>query len=913
MVRGDYKFHPNCYFCTLINFKYLNFKQYILVFFIIGFGFQGFCDSGESVFDVSENNSFVFEYTAANSEKSAVNNFFIKEIAKYNLSSLYNTKFTYHYAISKKITKISTYTYEVEIELNGENCTGNTFYKGFDISDILMPEYSEMVVIVEENGNYIQSQELFELKKQNEFGFKTSFEFDTQDEKKDFNLIVANIDFYSEDSDKQLFYERINLIDNYYAGVAAIDNSLERFDRLNFSPSQMVKSFVSLKEFERVYKLISNSAFIEGLHINEIKQKEFFEKIDEFDKELNLYTEQYNNRLSTLDYLFFSDDHSKLAETYVNEVNYFCLLSDEATHAFQAYFYNLGMVSYSNHDKSEFEAGLETLLSRTRYKNDIESVIPLYYDEILNVYLQRSEGLIKTDEYNLARGLLLNAQKFTLAFNDNAPPLELSIQLSKANYGIYNSYLHLIDRAIEIGNYELADNYIEKAKTFQEQNSASIISTQSIRNVSVELVKLYLNKGFKLIKNEEYFEANYCFEQAQIKCREIEIYNHDYVIKHGLLESRNGLYNKYVFEAQRALLNNDYDTAKKYLNKAQDMVKSYPSQIVELKEFYEVKSKLIQQAYNDHITNGEECLAKGNINQSYIELLAAVHLQNNPDIIINESLMAVFRKVAVRYLVVQCQLGEVKVKKKEIDEAKVIYENCNTLQYEYKLFNDPELIAEMKLLNNDIFTQQCNIVKAEYSEQINQIDKLILQGEYQQAQKILTVATKLSQSNSSCGVDRAVLAGLKEYVPYAAEYQQLSIKAQTALENNDNESLIEIFQEMEILSAEHEYIRKWIESKPLFYLFGVKRNLAYLESSISLYDSNEDIAVAMRMMDVLESGAASGRESKNIQVQLAEKIAFEDQNVIPTSDPSEIVEKYTHGNSYYKYFKKAYLTAWNNQ
>jgi hypothetical protein len=878
----------------------------------LGFGTSGYCDSGENVYNVLNKNSYVFEYTAANSEKSAVNNFFIKEIAKYNLSSLYNTKFTYHYSISKKIKKISTYTYEVEIQLEGEKCTGNTFYKGFDIADILMPELAELIVIVKENGNYIQSHELFELEQDNHI-FKTTFEFDTQDEKKDFDLVITDIGFYSEDSDKNLFYERINQIDNYYAGIAAIENSLQRFEEVNFSPSMMSKSYFILQEFKRVFELIENSPFINKLGIDANRQPDFFVKIAEFDNKLKQYSFQYNSRLNELDYLFLSDDLTGLAEVYVNEINYFCLLSDETTHAQQTYFYNLGMVSYSDQDVMDFAFGFNNILGRTNHKNDAETFIPLFYQEVLAVYLQKSDELIENEEYNLARGLLLNAQRFTLAFFDKEPPLKLNILLSRANYGIYNSYLHLIDRAIEIGNYELADNYIEKAKIFQQQNSASIISTQSIRNVSVELVKLYLNKGFKQMKNEDFVEANYCFEQAQDKCREIEIYYHDYVIKHGLLESRNGLYHQYVFQAQTALLNNDYEMAKKYLEKAQDLVKSYPAQIVELKEFYEVKSKLMQQTYNTHITDGENYLAGGNFTQSYFEFLSAVHLHNNPDIITNDSVMGLFRKVAVKYLQYQCQLGAVKVKKKELDEAKVIYNNCLAIQNEYGLCSEQDLIAGLALLNNDIINEQCNSIKEEYDLLLVQIQNLVKQGKHEQAQYLLTLTTELSQSNYSCGINQADLSEYREFVPYAAEYQQLAIKAQNALENNDNSRLLQVFKKMELLSSEHEYIRIWIEPKPLFYLFSIKRNLAFLETSIDSYNSEEEMEIALRMMNVLESGAATGRESKLIQEQLAEKFATSDRNVTPASDPSLNVEKYTQGKSYYKYFKKAYVHSWNAQ
>ena len=56
--------------------------------------------------DVSESESYVFEYTPINTEKTEVNNFFIKELAKYNLTSLYNTRFTYHYSMNRIVSEL---------------------------------------------------------------------------------------------------------------------------------------------------------------------------------------------------------------------------------------------------------------------------------------------------------------------------------------------------------------------------------------------------------------------------------------------------------------------------------------------------------------------------------------------------------------------------------------------------------------------------------------------------------------------------------------------------------------------------------------------------------------------------------------------------------------------------------------
>jgi len=866
----------------------------------------------ESVYQHSANNSFVFEYSASFTGGKTINNFFIKEIAKYNVSSLERTKFMLHYSLIEKIDKISPYTYKASVSVEIGKCTGDIYYKGFDISDILHPEMMDFSIIIDDNGNYIEIKEFTDLKKVKGNTFNAEFEFDALNDHKNFKLYVSDISFYSQENDKERFYKRITQIDNYYAGISAMDESIERFNQMNFSPAMIVKSFFQLQEYWRVFENISNSEFIKELQLSPENNSEFFEKKNVFDRKLNEYTRKYNNRLETLDYLYFSEDFSGLALDFVHEINYFSMISDKRTHTSQSYFYNLGMVEYSENEVSEIENGMINILSRTKFKKDTRTIVHLFYKKVLSTYIEESDALIRNEEYRLARGLLENAKRFVAAFIEDESTSKLNRQLSKANYGIYNSYLHLIDRAIEIGNYELADSYINKAKKFQIENKASIISDQSVKDVSEKLVKLYINKGFNLIKNEEYFESNYCFEKAHEKCQEIGIYNHDYVIKHGLVESRNGLYKEFVFKAQKELANNNLDLARKYLDKAQSLMKSYPSQIVELKEFYEIKSELLQQAYLNYIQKGRFYLENGNYRLSYLELLDALNLEENSEVLSNQMFTELFEEAASKYLVGQCEHGEVKVKKRELKEARVIYENCLDLQREFGLSRNQLLMDGLAQLKSNILAEQCHIAAENLDEHLLEVENLVVGGEFISANKILEKASQIMESNRYCDLDFSQLYTYNEFIPFAAEYQKLAIEAQSSLENNNADHLLNVFEKMEILSQRHGYIRNNIEPKPLYYLFAVKKNLAFLETSMQQYNADNELLAAVRIMNVIEAASVSVKDTRPIQVSLGEKLAAADK-IHPESDPAEKVKEYTNGNTYYKYLKKAYLQSWNNE
>jgi hypothetical protein len=144
----------------------------------------------------------------------------------------------------------------------------------------------------------------------------------------------------------------------------------------------------------------------------------------------------------------------------------------------------------------------------------------------------------------------------------------------------------------------------------------------------------------------------------------------------------------------------------------------------------------------------------------------------------------------------------------------------------------------------------------------------------------------------------------------AAQYQELASDAQKALESNDHARFSEIYKRMEQLSQGYEVIRKRIEPLPLFYLFSIKKNLAYLESSLSDYRSQEEFETALRILQVMEAGDVPGKDAKGIQQKLAVKMAAADKATAYNSDPRENVNRYTNGNSWYKHFKKAYIKSW---
>jgi hypothetical protein len=863
--------------------------------------------SAAESFELNETATYKFEYSVDKSKKSSINNFFIKELAKHNLTSLRNTNFVYHYTISKSFQKKDPNTYAVEIGLKGESCTGDIYYRNFNISDILQPELADFTVVVVDRGNYYFAHNFSGINYIDSEGFVGDFVFETNNINRNYDVIIDDIEFYSSEADKALFYQRIAYIDSYYAAISAMNTLLEQMKHLNYRTSSITDNFLRLTEFERIYKVIANAEFLQHLNLETNDVGGYHKKLREFRIELTNCQDRLDIVLNSMEYIELDRLIPDVADIYVEEVSKFFVLSQNVTHSQQAYYYNLSRVNYSAAVIASLQQGLLRILTKTKYCNDTDFVYDKLKSEIYDAYLKKAETLIESEQYHIAKGVLINAENFYEVAIGKRIPLELNILLSKANYGIYNSYLHLIDRAIDIGNYELAENYIEKARNFQADNSSTIISNKYIRQVSEELVKLYINKGFSQAQEEEFAESIYCFEQAHRICQNIGQFNHDYILKHGLIQSRNGRYAQLIAQADENIMDGNEMKAKEQLDEAYELALEFPTQIQISPEFKRIQSELNYQVYLKDISEGKKLLAQGNYSLAYKRLLHALELEEKSAFEVYEPLPDIFAQAATPYLVDQCGLAEVKVIKNQLAEARVIYDRCFNLQSAYGLNYEPKLQASLALLNNNIFSKQCELANLEYEQIIDEFNNQVESGDFVQAMETLKGTENVTARNYYCEFDKTKVAVLEAKFQPAADYQKLAEEAQKALYENDRDRFVELYKEMEQLSDSYEVIRKRIEPMPLHYLFSVKKNLAFVERSINDYQSEEEFETALKILQVLQANNYSGKDTKSLQQKLAEKLAVADKASAQYVDPREEVEKYTNGDSWYKHFKKAYI------
>ena len=196
---------------------------------------------------ISEKSEVAFRFRPGSNDH--LNNYFVKEIARYNFLNLYTTEYTIDFELQVKINENARGAYTLQATVNNPALRGDIYYRDFDLSDVLLPSEFGFELIV--NGKSRQ-EELY-------FGGMILGEENTTEperillpgaDKPDFH--VQNISFGYDDADRRNFEKRIAEINRYLAYSEMLNLNLEKAGLIHAETrDSILPVFVQIFDIER--------------------------------------------------------------------------------------------------------------------------------------------------------------------------------------------------------------------------------------------------------------------------------------------------------------------------------------------------------------------------------------------------------------------------------------------------------------------------------------------------------------------------------------------------------------------------------------------------------------------------------------------------------------------------------------
>ena len=882
----------------------------IFGFTVICFHLPGRTLAAGVVFESRQSNKYIFSYSENLPGADQTTNYLIREIAKFNLSGLYSTSYTFYYSLDNSIISSAPDQFTISAHITPRECTGDVYYKGFDISDILMPEKVDLKIILIRDKNYIDIRNFEGVSLNPGKKCTIDFDIDVYDESGNYSIQIEDLKFYSTPQSENLFNSRINQIDCYFASVAMMERILNESACLDIRTNTLIETCFRLKELERMFGIISTEPFIKELKIAQNDPVGYYEKLSALKRLITRYNEYFYFVISTVDSVKILKSLDFYADDFVMRTTDNFLLSQTVSHSHSSYYFKLGLIKYTHADIHSIRDIIKQILCKSRYSGKSDQIINNFLNKAFNVFISKASDFVNEQNYNVALGYLYNAGSFYIASTSLSIPLTHVILTSRANYGIYDSYLRLIDKAFELGNYEMAENYTLKALAFQKENQGSIISDHYLTGIAQKLIDLYVEKGNLLNQTGEFKNAMGCFEHAYFICSKIERFNNKYEIDHGLNDSRNGLYKQILERVLPELERGNYVAAQQLIDRAKSLERENNWQIYSEPKYQSLVTLLNEFTYRQLIEKGRKLLDSGNYHYAYKQFLEAVKIREKSEFNFDLELDCCFELSAIPVLLEMCNSAEVKIRKNNLVEARSLYNQCLGLQNKYGLDYEPTLQKKLTLLDNHIFEKQCEYEILKFNRVVDSFWVNVKVGDFRNALEILCQAETLSNDHYYCSFDEDYIKDLQAKYQPLAEYQALEQKARESLILHESDQFNGLFNRMQFYSRNNVMIRNLIETVPMAGFLSVKKNLDLLESYMNNITSGPELITALQVLATLEQSRLVPTESRHLQKKLGNILLKSGLAGGYGVEYAALIDEYISNKDYYKYLIKASSPEW---
>ncbi len=895
--------------------------QFRIIIFIIITLFSGYNLKSQNliVYENTKAESYLVKYIVNPDADQTITNYFIQEIAKSIPKMPSYTQYIYSFKQNSKIIKINPSTYNVIIDINEANCSGDIFFKGFSMNDNILPSYiSYNLKIFNENNQLIKNYDFKRVSIKDNNSRIADFEFtDTTS-----TLISANNNYYIVIENKLFAYDvnainnfnkKRNLIEEYFSTDQFIASSLATIQTIDLQNLEMINLYdIRLDEVEQELSKLYNKELAQKLKLNIYDPINFMNKIDNLGNQVYNLRFNINQILATLDKLYYERGLVLLKDGAIDKAIYNFKKSIEINYFYSPSHYQIALLDYKN---GNFDS------STTRIKDIMTKMYPDYITQNLVIelshaineaYLYEGNKLIKSEDYN---GALVYLEKGKI-FCTTTPGIKCDDQvftsIATAKYGIFSSYLSVADKAVENNKYELAELYLNMAIKYQQENKTDIINKGDIEIIMNKLLVKYIDNGFSSNDEKNFSQALSYFNKTIELNKLLETPITIPRLDEGISIAKNGIYQGYLLKANELFLNFDYNNAESIVDKAINFQKDNTKEIITASDAENLLSKIKYEWYKILINDGNNYFHTASFDKALNNFKEAKLLESKYNFVKIDSLDKLIRATSKPIILKELETGNFKVFQGDLNGAKELLTSSTFKQAKYNLNNDFDINTNVKTLRDKIFTKECNDAQYEYDKFIDLVKQKVAEKHFIEANNYLENALNIITINATCGILPTIADSIKTVILPALNYQKLFINIDEALKNNNFGLIIDEYIKAEDIFNSFKLEKFGLQHRSLFNYAVSKNNVNFLTYLTDYFTTNKNYKEALALLKELRSRNYPEKNAKLIQENLARLIAEQDRKENPQSNPKINLLAYTDGDKWFKNFSKAYIKKWKS-
>ncbi len=878
----------------------MNGRIAVILFFLSFLILQPVVSQDKVIFSKKKNKNFLFYNNHHPDEDLYITSIFINEMALSLGKKKSGIRYTLDYQIKKEITKKNN-KYTASIAIISESVQGETYYRYYNISEVLFPSNVSFDVFVFRDNDKLLFHDRYKTVIK-EGKANVSFKINASDD--DLSIKVEGIRFYYNESARDSFMIKTSLINDYYGTCSIMDSLLLYVKKLDSQirnyPLQLLWNYFDLQQ---IIKKFENKTFIASLNIRQRDSLGFSHKLKKLKLKKGRLKTLFDQHVDSK-----STTHSRqwqniqICKPYFDLLDKYIGYARKSDHYFSSSYYNLLERNYTLQEIDQLYQCLSKYINHPENKKFKKKDFSKSFSAN---YLQIIDSCVMLEYYNEALDLLTGLESFCHLRSNHCNKKKIMAEKARGTVGLYNSFIKIVQRAIRIKNYPLALTYIKQADDFRQRNSEFIISNKAIIRLYELLAESYLEYCITLNSSKQYKTSYRLLNEAKLlKHQYPELSLNRLLLEEQLQLASEGIYQSYLAEASQHFNQGDYPNARKALNLAQQ----YQSLDKDIQiEGNKQKPDKISNGYPDFVatvSEAESLYMKGKYKESLLKYEEARKQIGNKTNRLNiDSLIKI---PALAYKDELIYLINLNLWQKELYEARKNLKALFVMLQKYKLTDEPDIKKETDQLRRRIADKQCDVFWDQYEKSVLEGFNAVDQQNYLLAGDHFMKAIEINKRLSKCGIhDSTAIKAIEKYKKpiYFAQNRQ-SLEQQLFGEGFKN--IISEYLSLDSMYKSDQLSNFGISHVTFRRFLSLQQNPNLFLQSTHYFIEKEKYRKALEILSLLYAMNYPARKTARLQKKLAKKMALIDFNKNKESDFKHLALEYTDNIHQLKYFKRAY-------
>ena len=823
------------------SYETVNLKKNIGIFFLILLSRNVYSQGIEQV----EYFSHEIKYTDG---QNSYYNEILENISKTGTNNKYVPSIYYSFKLKYKVVDAGIGLGRLVVEMADFAAGTNAIIKGVDIGKLVIPEHINCELFVLTRGSQIMLKKHLNIKNISASPYIIiDTVFKVKNSLAGLRVKTENYMYFLSENTYNEFITTFKAIDEYSKSAATILKYLKSLESIDLKKVDMVQVYdIRLDEIEQYYSKLEQLNIVDKLKLKLSDPENYIINIVKLKSQIEPFRQQINQMLKNLDDCYFSEALKLLSSgdtsnaiVYLNDAIKLNILNVKA-HS------ELTMLELK---KNEIDLSVKRLVAACKIAtpyaekaNEINRILHV----ILCRIVEKGELQNLATDYNKAIAILSNGYELceNILFFKCDQALYKAMQTAKL--GMYNSYLSVVQKSIDLKLWEMAETYILQAKKYQEENNKFITDNVKTDKLLSKIYSRFVKSAEKNYASQMYETAIEYYNKALALCQKHNA-KCENSINDGIVKCEAGIYLQFVKSAKSAALDSLVNLAEDYIDRAKKYQKSHNS-ISSLKSADSLLGSLKGVFYYQYIESAKTHLNFNRVKDALLLLMKAKTIENTYIVSANPELPLLIKKCVKSFVLSQNEGIDFLVWANKLDSAQKIIDEMNYYCSYSGIAIDSSVNEFIKQKTEKIVIRYCFNIKTDYERSVRMAEENIIQHNFITANDYLKRAINVAILSKKCILDTLKIHNRQVDISPIAKYQALLNDSKSSLYLKNYKNANSLYFKAEELYYKYEICKWGLKHDSISTFITNQKNSVFVDSSIVQFISEKKYDYALELV-----------------------------------------------------------------